>query len=106
MPLAANENATKAMHVSPKAAASSSTPAAAGAANTSEFLTHCFGRAVRTIAPAVSPGAMSELQTFVLDGLVERVDVARVACCHVAPHEQVVERRRHERSCNERELHS
>ena len=47
MPLAASENATKAMKVSTMTDAWPSTPAAAGAATTSTFFIHCFGRAVR-----------------------------------------------------------
>ena len=47
MPLAARENATKAMIVSTITEPSPRTPAAAGAATTSTFFIHCFGRAVR-----------------------------------------------------------
>ena len=55
MPLAARHMATNATSVRPSGPGSVSTPAAPGAANTSTFLTHCLGRAVRQSA-ATSDG--------------------------------------------------
>ena len=53
MPLAARQKPTNATSVCRRASRWSSTPAAAGAANTSTFFVHCLGRAVRMAAFSV-----------------------------------------------------
>ena len=83
VPLAARQNATNAIIVRPSWSGSVSTPAAPGAANTSTFFTHCFGRAsrrkLRTIegrrpdSGASAPGVGA--------GRSEATDIARQRTC-------------------------
>ena len=83
VPLAARQKAANAIIVRPSWSGSVSTPAAPGAANTSTFFIHCFGRASRTklrtiegrrsVSDASAPGVGA--------GRLEATDIARQRTC-------------------------
>ena len=83
VPLAARQKAANAINVRPSWSGSVSTPAAPGAANTSTFFTHCFGRASRRklrtsegrrpVSGASAPGVGA--------GRWEATDIARQRTC-------------------------